>query len=219
MFPPVKVALGHVVNVLEKDIDYIFLPSLVNMKQNNEKLNESYNCPYVQSLPYTIRSAVNFDDYNVKVIDPALFFRYDYNSKVTVKALAEMAKEMGIKTKLIKGAVKKAGEVQDNFYKGLQTRGADILDSLKPDDKAVIIVSRPYNGCDPGLNLGLPKKLMDLGVIPIPLDFLPIDTVDISDDWPNMYWRYGQKILCTVELVRRDKRLNAIYITNFGCGP
>jgi len=216
---PVKVALGHVLNVLDKGVEYIFIPSLVNMKQNNEKLDESYSCPYVQSFPYTVRSAVNFGKYGVKVLEPALFFRYGYDTKVTQKPLIEMGKELGINPKEIKIALKKAGEAQDNFYKTMQSRGKDILDNLEPEDKAVIIVSRPYNGCDPGLNLGLPKKLMDLGIIPIPLDFLPIDTIDISDDWPNMYWRYGQKILCTVEIVRRDKRLNAIYITNFGCGP
>jgi len=60
---------------------------------------------------------------------------------------------------------------------------------------------------------------MNLGVIPIPLDFFPIDEIDISEDWPNMYWRYGQKILCISEIIRRDKRLNAMYLTNFGCGP
>jgi len=37
----------------------------------------------------------------------------------------------------------------------------------------MVIVSRPYNACDPGVHLGLPQKLRDLGVIAIPMDCLP----------------------------------------------
>lgn len=216
---PVKVALGHVHNLMDKKIEYLFLPSLINMKQNNQNLPESFSCPYVQSIPYTLRSAINFEKAGIKVLDPALFFKEGYNTGAVQKELIEMGKILGVKGKDVKNAIKKAAEAQDNFYKTLQCRGREILNSLKPDDKAVIVVSRPYNGCDPGINLGLPQKLMNLGVIPIPLDFFPIDEIDISDDWPNMYWRYGQKILCMAEIVRKDKRLNAMYLTNFGCGP
>ena len=72
-------------------------------------------------------------------------------------------------------------------------------------------MSRPYNGCDGGLNLDLPEKLRDLGIAAMPLDFLPLGDIDISKDWPNMYWRSGQRILQGAEIVRGDKRLNALY--------
>ncbi|MEQ8225909.1 MAG: acyl-CoA dehydratase activase-related protein, partial [Candidatus Eremiobacterota bacterium] len=216
---PVKVALGHVHNLMDRKVEYLFLPSLINMKQNNPNLPESFSCPYVQSIPYTLRSAINFEKAGIKVLEPALFFKEGYNTSPVQKELIEMGKTLGLKGKDVKNAIKKAADVQDNFYKTLQSRGKTILDILKPEDKAVIVVSRPYNGCDPGINLGLPQKLMNLGVIPIPLDFFPIDEIDISEDWPNMYWRYGQKILCISEIIRRDKRLNAMYLTNFGCGP
>jgi predicted nucleotide-binding protein (sugar kinase/HSP70/actin superfamily) len=51
------------------------------------------------------------------------------------------------------------------------------------------------------------------------MDSLTLDLEDISKDYPNMYWKYGQKILAAARLVARDKRLYALYITNFGCGP
>jgi len=43
--------------------------------------------------------------------------------------------------------------------------------------------------------------------------------VDLAADWWHMYWKYGQKILAAARIVAADKRLNALYITNFGCGP
>jgi len=83
----------------------------------------------------------------------------------------------------------------------------------------VVIVARPYNGCDDGLNLGLPEKLRDLGVLALPPDFIPTDDADIGTDYPNMYWRYGQQVLSLGRTIASEARLHALYITNFGCGP
>ncbi len=58
-----------------------------------------------------------------------------------------------------------------------------------------------------------------MGVLALPMDFLPVDTVDDLDEIKPMYWRFGQKILGVAELIRKDPRLYGIYITNFGCGP
>ncbi|MFQ6049000.1 MAG: CoA activase, partial [Phycisphaerae bacterium] len=87
--------------------------------------------------------------------------------------------------------------------------------------RAVVIVSRPYNGCDPGVSLDLPGKLAKLGVLAIPMDFLDLEGVAARGDrvFENMYWKYGQRILRAATLIRQDDRLNAIYLSNFGCGP
>ena len=58
-----------------------------------------------------------------------------------------------------------------------------------------------------------------MGVRCIPMDMLPLDSVRLPDDWTNMYWRYGQKILSAGEIVADDPRLFPMYLTNFGCGP
>ncbi len=116
-------------------------------------------------------------------------------------------------------AIEKAQAAQASFYASLKRRGKEVLRNLKEGDRAMIIISRPYNGCDPGVNLGLPQKLRDLGVVAIPMDCLPLDEVDLVDEWQDMYWKYGQKIYSAAHIVRDDPRLHAIYITNFACGP
>jgi predicted nucleotide-binding protein (sugar kinase/HSP70/actin superfamily) len=83
----------------------------------------------------------------------------------------------------------------------------------------MVLIGRPYNAHDPGMNLNLHRKLRQLGVLALPMDFLPVDKVDRLDEIKPMYWRFGQKILGVAELIRRDPRLYGIYITNFGCGP
>ena len=35
----------------------------------------------------------------------------------------------------------------------------------------------------------------------------------------EIYWSYGQKILRAAEIIKRDNRLFAVYLSNFSCGP
>jgi predicted nucleotide-binding protein (sugar kinase/HSP70/actin superfamily) len=69
------------------------------------------------------------------------------------------------------------------------------------------------------MNLNLPKKFRDLGILAIPIDFLDLDYAPLRGDFHNMYWHYGQRILSAAEMIRNDQRLFPIYISNFACGP
>jgi predicted CoA-substrate-specific enzyme activase len=214
---PAKVAHGHIENLMEKEIDYIFLPSIIDMSQHNPGIEQSFACPYAQTLPYISAAAFDFDKRGIKVLMPHVFLAR--GKKEIVRTLREMGKELGRTEKDIARAVDAGLKSQEMFYVACRQRGREVLENLGDNERAFIIVSRPYNGCDNGVNLELPKKLRDLGALPIPMDFLPLDTVNLSKEWENMYWRYGQKIMSAAEIIRKDKRLFAIYITNFGCGP
>jgi predicted nucleotide-binding protein (sugar kinase/HSP70/actin superfamily) len=144
---------------------------------------------------------------------------FEYGESFVDKTLRKIARDVGKRGKKVENAIGKAKESQKSFYKCLEERGKEVLDSLGEDEIALVIISRPYNGCDSGVNMDLPDKLRDLGILAIPMDFLTLDLDDISKDYPNMYWKYGQKILAAARVVARDKRLYALYITNFGCGP
>jgi len=212
---PIKLTHGHILSLLEKGIDYLFLPSVINLKQTSPYFSESYHCPYVQSIPYTISSTINFKEKNIEVLQPVIRMRYE--KKGFLKPLLEMGKTLGISEKDIKNAFRIGEDVQEAFNKRTKNRGKEILSSLP--DKAIVIIARSYNGNDCGLNLLLPRKLRDLGVLAIPMDFLPLDSVDVSVDWPNMYWRSGQQILSACEIVKGNEKLFPIYLTNYGCGP
>ena len=73
---------------------------------------------------------------------------------------------------------------------------------------------------DSGVNLAIPSKLRDYyGVNVIPMDFLPLRGIEVSNMIPNMYWDYGKKILQAARVVSQHPNLHIIYITNFKCGP
>lgn len=214
---PIKIIHGHVLNLIEKGVDYIFLPSIINSKKTNPKFNQNYYCPLVQAAPFIVKSAIDFENRETKFLYPTLHFQN--GKKHLYKEIIKFGKILGKSKSEIISAIQSGEKEQERFCKKIKERGKKIISSLKDDDKAFVIISRPYNGCDPGMNIGLPRKLRNMGVIAIPMDFLSLEGVDVSQKHPNMYWGYGQEILGAAEVIRKTPRLYAIYLSNFNCGP
>ncbi len=217
---PIKVAHGHVLDLLEKGTDFLFLPVQCTMEKLIDDFDKSWNCPLTQGLPFTMRSSIRIEDKGPKVLSPV--FHADRGRKWMEKAFLRLAREMGVsKRGLVMKAVAAGFEALDSFNEWQYRRGQEILEQLKPGERAVVIVGRPYNICDSGMTLNLPEKLSELGVLAIPLDLLPLKAYakDVISVHPNMYWKSGQKILAAARMIANDSRLFGLYLTNFKCGP
>jgi predicted CoA-substrate-specific enzyme activase len=214
---PMKVGLGHVLDLVDRDIDFIFLPSVINFPLRDERLTDSFVCPYVQSFCYTVQSSVDFSAHGVEVLAPVMYLQHGTDH--LVDALGPMAERLGKGRGDLRRAVAAGQAALEGFEQAALRRGQQVLARLTDDERVIVIVSRPYNGCDAGANLDIPRKLRNMGVLAMPLDFLPVEQVELPDSWENMYWHYGARIIAASELIAEDDRLHAIYLTNFGCGP
>ncbi|UCC66728.1 MAG: CoA activase, partial [Deltaproteobacteria bacterium] len=213
---PIKVANGHVLNLLEQGIKTIFLPSIINMEKFREDFEHSQTCPYVQAFPYAIYSSINFKKYGARVVQPVVLF--GMGPQEVDRALIRLGRKLKRRAGDVRRAYAKAREHQDRFYRAITSRGREIVEGLREGEKLMVIVGRPYNSCDKGVNLDIPKKLRDLGVLPVPMDFLPLESMADKEGLMDMYWKYGQKILAAAHMIKDDPRLFGVYITNFGCG-
>jgi predicted CoA-substrate-specific enzyme activase len=215
---PIKLAHGHIINLIHKGVKRIFLPSVINLKNISDHTSNTFSCPYAQSIPYTVKASIDFDAAGVRLDSPVVYFG---GSKGNVlKALKEFGKGIHKTGKEVEKAFNVAMETQNSFYGRCLDEGIKSLSAMGKHEKVMVIIGRPYNSADPGANLNIHKKLMDLGVIPVPLDMLPImDGAEKDEDLKDMYWGYGQKILRAAKFVKERDNFYGIYITNFGCGP
>ncbi|OPL18537.1 MAG: hypothetical protein AVO35_04185 [Candidatus Aegiribacteria sp. MLS_C] len=214
---PVKLAHGHVIDLLERGVDYIFLPSMIRSFPQGD-FSESYNCPYIQASPYVIDAGLGLSsEERVETLTPVLDFSLP--GREWTRALVGMAAGMGVDPSTARKAALKAREAHENFREELLSLGRKALSELDPDQPAFVIISRPYNGSDPAVNAELPEKLARLGASVIPTDLLDLPMDRVAAIHGNMYWQYGQRILAAALAIREDPRLNGVYITNFGCGP
>ncbi|MCG6553357.1 MAG: acyl-CoA dehydratase activase [Candidatus Magnetominusculus sp. LBB02] len=208
---PVKVAHGHVKWLLEQGIEHVFLPSFVNISAPGEDFSKGSPCPYTQTMPYLSKAAFKHMRLYRPIID---FTRGD---KYLIKQLKTAFRAFSPSSKTIEKALKDAKNAQEEFYIEMQERGSQILTGLA--EKTIVIIGRPYNSFDSGVNLQIPKKLASLNVLSIPMDMLPLARIDISDRWQQMYWRSGQRIIKAARYIKDNPYLYPIYIGNFNCGP
>ncbi len=214
---PLKVAFGHILNLVQKNVDFIFLPSVINLKREDCDYQQNYACPYVQALPYMVKASFTFETNKTKLLIIPVHFQW--SEKLILKELRKLKGILNLPRKKIKSAYQVAENCQEMFYSELRRTGSRVLSDLKANQKALIIVGRPYNTCDPLISLDLAKKFRELGVLSIPLDFLPIDSHLEDKNVPNMYWKYGQRILGGANFINKRKSLYPVYVSNFGCGP
>lgn len=213
---PVKLVWGHVLDLVDKDVDLVFLPSVMNRDDVPLGQSESNYCPYIPAVSYMVDSQMKLRGLPWKPVLGAIRF---LNPTFKQHDLARLAGELGVSVKAVQAADRVGAEAQRAFYAAVRASGRATMESLRPGQQAAVIIGHPYNTNDARISMDLPYKLRKLGVLPIPIDYLPLHAVDISDDYPQMYWRGGQEILAAARIIRDDPRLSAIYVTNFSCGP
>lgn len=214
---PFKVAHGHHIDLVTKKVDAIFSPRVINAAQPNSNLNQAQTCPYLQAAPDVISSAIGIKEQGIKFISPSLHFKR--GKKHLEMQFIEVGKRLNKSAKQSKAAFAAASQAYLNFKNAVQKRGAEILNDLKPNQMAFVVVGRPYTLYDPVVNMDIGKKIQDLGILAIPQDFLPLEAADISDTWPNAFSRQIQRKLMAARLIRQDVRLKAVVLTYFACGP
>ena len=96
--------------------------------------------------------------------------------------------------------------------------GKNMLQQLEsdPNQIAVVIFARSYNGFVEEANMGIPHKLASRGILVIPFDFLLFNN---EKSKRHMYWGMGQRILQVARMVKKHPQLFGTFVTNFSCGP
>jgi len=215
---PVELMHGHVIDLIEKNVDYVFMPFIVNGKYREGDTTSNTNCPWIQSFPFMVRAALKGKVDESKFLTPTLHFRYF--ERVLVKELMTFFHDkFGLNKEEIRKAVHAAEEKQTAFEKSLVEYGREVLANIPANCRPVVILGRPYNSADPHLNLDLTEKLLVQNVMPIPLDMLDLTSFKIYGNYRNMYWPNGQKMIAAAQFVAKTEGMYAVYISNFRCGP
>jgi predicted CoA-substrate-specific enzyme activase len=215
---PVSVAQGHFQDLIEKGADFIFVPNVVDAETQFTETNSFY-CPWGQTLCFVLKSTPKFIPFKDKILSPNI--RYRQGKEVVKNQFHPLAKQLGISHKKSDQAIEGAYLAWKNFQVRLKQAGEEAVATLlKKNEKAIILLGRPYNMYDKIVNLNIPDKLRRYyGINVIPMDFLNIDSIDILDINDNMYWNYGRKIIQAARWSSQYPNFHLIYITNFKCGP
>lgn len=212
---PVKLINGHVKELVDKKVDYIFFPDLYTADHPSSKSRQNYGCAYMQSAYKIIDRAMELKKQDIKLLSPTMAF--NLGKEFMMKSFSKLGQTLGKDSKETMYALQMGMKSLDGFKKKIEENSKKVIKEIKSGEKIFVIVSKIYGVADPVLNISVPDKLINMGYKVIPFYYLP--EVDIFKEHPNMYWPFGQHILEAAKVIKKYENLYAIFLTHHGCGP
>ncbi len=222
---PIKVYIGHILNLLDKGVDKIFVPSIQSIAP------KIYNCSKIRGLPDLVRNVVKRD---FTMVEATL----DKSEKGhgLYEFLAEMAAPFGITDeKIIKKASKAGWRCYNNFHimskSGMSYKKAlnyalqgkvFIENQTKEYPISIALVSHGYNIYDDRTCMKIFDKLeaMDVKVY----TSLQLSNEQLDDGITSLgneqYWANEYDMTGSAGHYLKDNKVDGIItLTAFGCGP
>ena len=228
---PAKLSHGHVMNLIDKDPDFIWMPCVRWERKEDPSAGNCYNCPIVMSYPTAL--GLNIDDITEKHVE----FMYPfvpYHDKIELKhrlydllavervADAEAGRGRVRGPKLtrteIDDAVNAAYEADARFHQDIQTMGEEAIHWIEEHGgRGIVLAGRPYHN-DPEINHALPELIASFGFAVLTEDSVahlvkperPIRVVD--------QWMYHSRLYAAARLVTMRNDLDLVQMNSFGCG-
>ncbi|XHH07637.1 MAG: acyl-CoA dehydratase activase [Candidatus Bathyarchaeia archaeon] len=211
---PVKLVTGHVAELMEKKVDYIFFPNLYTVEHSGSHSRQNYGCPYMQLAFKMVNYTMELKKKGIELLSPTMAF--NQGPEFMNSSFIKIGNQLGKTPEETIDALKKGNEAFMAFRDRMIAH-AEKNYSASKDKKVIILISKMYGVADPVLNMGIPRKLEQLGYHVIP--FFDFTMKRIEGDYPNMYWPFGVHILEAAKLVRQNSNMHAIFLTHHGCGP
>lgn len=215
---PAKLTNGHILNLIDKNVDRIFYPIVNFEKQEFDEMSNNFNCPVVTGYPSVIRSAINpYEKYGIHYDTPNINFK---NKKLLKKACFNYFSTLGINKKDFNKAFKLAVAEYSNFKQLLKTRASEILiQSVIDNRKVIVLAQRPYQ-IDSIVNHGIPEMISDFGYDVITEDSLQYTEEDAVDNLVVLsQWGYPNRLYRAAKWSLRFDNVEFIQLNSFGCGP
>ena len=212
---PVKLINGHVAELVNKRVDYIFFPDLYTVDHPGSPSRQNYGCAYMQLAFKMVNQAMDLESRGIGLLSPVIAF--SLGREFMMKSFSDLGRRLGKSPEETVNALQKGIQAFHDFEGRLEQSRKTALEKLDPNKKAFVIISKIYGVADPVLNMGIPDKLLGMGYQVLPFYFIPEG--DLASEHPNMYWPFGQHILEPAQFVREHPNLYAVLLTHHGCGP
>lgn len=212
---PIKVFMGHMLSLLEKDVDQILVPRMTDRKKSN------FFCPKLIGLPDIVKFTMNLEEqmfFSPKVIcngpNPRVI-RFPAIASVSsqrMRAVEKQARESWKKT---------LDNCRQHQITLPEATGKMII--KRPENHlAVGLLGYAYSLYDPFISKGLQNKLKKLGVAVTTWEMLESELIEqsLAGLKRPLFWNYGRMTLGAGLNFLTDPAIDGIiYVTTFGCGP
>ncbi|HPT82406.1 MAG TPA: acyl-CoA dehydratase activase-related protein [Limnochordia bacterium] len=213
---PAKLAHGHIMDLVEQGVDFIFYPCLTHEHKEQAAAANHFNCPIVISYPEVIKQNVGpVQAGQIRFMYP--FLPFHHKERLTARLQEEFA-PLGIGPEEIRAAVEQAWAELQRYRADVRRKGEETLAYLQNKGlRGIVLAGRPYH-LDPEINHGIPRLINELGWAVLTEDSVahlgrvprPLRVVD--------QWAYHSRLYAAAAFVSTQENLELVQLNSFGCG-
>lgn len=208
---PAKLTHGHIENLLDKGVDFIFYPCMSYNIDEGESDNH-FNCPVVAYYPELLTAnnpRLNGENFRHPYMDMN-------NRKNVIRVMKQTLKHYNINGK-IAAAVDKAYEAYYRHQADISQKAAEIISQARKEKRNIIVLAgRPYH-IDREINHGIHKLITSLGMAVV-----TEDSVAQLAHTPKLgvlnQWTYHSRLYRAAQYVTTQPDMQLIQLVSFGCG-
>ncbi len=208
---PAKLAHGHIENLLDKGVDFIFYPCM-SYNINEGGSDNHFNCPVVAYYPELLLAN------NPRLNDRNFMHPYmDLNvRKNVIRVLSQSLRKYNIKGK-IPAAVERAFRALEKFRSDTAAKAKEIITQARAEGRNIIVLAgRPYH-IDKEINHGIHKLITSLGMAVV-----TEDSVAHLAKTPKLgvlnQWTYHSRLYRAARYVASQPDMQLVQLVSFGCG-
>lgn len=209
---PAKLMHGHIENLLDKGVDFIFLPCESYNIDEHCSTNH-YNCPVVAYYPELLianNERLNGENFLMPYID--LNMRDN-----TVKKLCSALKKYGVKKREAAKALDEGFLRLEKYHADVRAKADEILARAEAEGKqTVVLAGRPYH-LDGEINHGINKLLTSLNLAVLSEDSVYERGEKLKVNVLNQ-WTYHARLYRAADFAAKRKNVNLVQLVSFGCG-
>ncbi|MDE7265493.1 MAG: acyl-CoA dehydratase activase, partial [Clostridia bacterium] len=209
---PAKLMHGHIESLLDKNVDFIFLPCESYNLDEHCSTNH-YNCPVVAYYPELLKAN------NERLSDDNFIMPYlDLNmTKNTVAKLFSIFKKYGVKKGDVKKALSEGFARLESYHADVRAKADEILKKAEEQNKQVIVLAgRPYH-IDNEINHSINKLLTSLNLAVLSEDSVFEKSGKVEVNVLNQ-WTYHARLYRAADFAAKHKNVNLVQLVSFGCG-
>ena len=217
---PAKLMHGHVMDLIEKQVDRIFYPWVVFERKEDEQSKNSFNCPVVSGYSDVIKSAINPEkNYGIPLDAPTISFK---DEELLRASLVEYLATLNINESTAQAAITQAITAQQNYLGALEKRNMQVFNEARAAGRMVILLAaRPYH-IDPLIQHKIADAIAAMGIDVITENVAAHEGQGVYDELNAMaQWAYPNRIFKAAHWVGNNPyyNLHMVELTSFGCGP
>ncbi|MCM1295937.1 MAG: acyl-CoA dehydratase activase [Muribaculaceae bacterium] len=209
---PAKLMHGHIESLLDKGVDFIFLPCESYNLDEHCSVNH-YNCPVVAYYSELLKAN------NERLTDENFLMPYiDLNEqKTAIARLHATLSKYGVTKKQIAKALKVGFNRLDKYHADVRARADYIIKKARQEGKQIIVLAgRPYH-IDNEINHGINKLLTSLNLAVLSEDSV-FDRAEMVKVNVLNQWTYHARLYRAAQYCSDNPDINLVQLVSFGCG-